>query len=112
NLFLRLPSQPEQNTRVYAAITRLQNGVLTQQQLMERSRRAPEDGEPSPSVLSDSQRVQLQKKSEALRSQIANSKIEDASVLRKQLTAVENRLQKLETEGKVAQTIIRSYEPS
>src|SRR6266576_300708 len=35
----------EQNTRVYAAITRLQNGVLTQQQLMERSRRAPEDGE-------------------------------------------------------------------
>src|SRR5438132_12468854 len=30
----------EQNTRVYAAITRLQNGMLTQQQLMERSRRA------------------------------------------------------------------------
>src|ERR1700737_1520943 len=34
----------EQNTRVYAAITRLQTGVLTQQQLMERSRRALEDG--------------------------------------------------------------------
>ncbi len=30
----------EQNTRVYAAITRLQTGALTQQQLMERSRRA------------------------------------------------------------------------
>src|SRR5882724_767929 len=102
----------EQNTRVYAAITRLQNGVLTQQELMERSRRAPEDGEPGPSVLSDSQRVQLEKKSEALRSQIAVSKTEDASVLRKQLAAVENRLQKLETEGKVAQTIIQSYEPS
>jgi hypothetical protein len=28
------------------------------------------------------------------------------------LTAVEGRLQKLETEGKVAQTIIPSYEPS
>jgi S1-C subfamily serine protease len=63
-------------------------------------------------VLSDSQKVELQKKSEALRSQIANSKTEDASVLRKQLTAVENRLQRLETEGKVAQTIIQSYEPS
>jgi len=102
----------EQNTRVYAAITRLQNGVLTQQQLMERSRRAPEDGERGPSPASDPQKVQLQKKSEALRSQIAISKTEDASVLRKQLTAVESRLQKLETEGKVAQTIIQSYEPS
>jgi len=102
----------EQNTRVYAAITRLQNGALTQQQLMERSRRAPEDGERGPSLASDSQKLQLQKKSEALRSQIAISKTEDASVLRKQLTAVESRLQKLETEGKVAQTIIQSYEPS
>jgi DNA-binding response OmpR family regulator/S1-C subfamily serine protease len=102
----------EQNTRVYAAITRLQNGALTQQQLMERSRRAPEDGERGSSLAGDSQKVQLQKKSEALKSQIAISKTEDASVLRKQLTAVENRLQKLETEGKVAQTIIQSYEPS
>ena len=102
----------EQNTRVYAAITRLQNGALTQQQLMERSRRALEDGERGPSPASDSQKLQLQKKSEALRSQIAISKTEDASVLRRQLTAVESRLQKLETEGKVAQTIIQSYEPS
>jgi serine protease Do len=102
----------EQNTRVYAAITRLQNGVLTQQQLMERSGRVPEDGERGASPASDPQKAQLQKKSEALRSQIAISKTEDASVLRKQLTAVESRLQKLETEGKVAQTIIQSYEPS
>jgi len=36
----------EQNTRVYAAITRLQaTGIQTQQQLMERSRRAREDEE-------------------------------------------------------------------
>src|SRR6202045_1090157 len=35
----------EQNTRVYAAITRLQTGALTEQQLMERSRRSLEDGE-------------------------------------------------------------------
>src|SRR6267154_1603916 len=32
--------------------------------------------------------------------------------MRNQLTAVQTRLQKLETEGKVAQTIIQSYEPS
>jgi serine protease Do len=102
----------EQNTRVYAAITRLQTGVLTQQQLMERSRRALEDGEHGPSLASDPQKLQLQKKSEDLRSQIAISKTENASTLQNQLAAVESRLQKLETEGKVAQTIIQSYEPS
>jgi len=102
----------EQNTRVYAAITRLQTGVRTQQQLMERSRRASEDGEHSSSPASDPQKLQLQKKSESLRSQIAISKTENGAVLQNQLTAVEDRLKKLETEGKIAQTIILSYEPS
>jgi CheY-like chemotaxis protein len=102
----------EQDTRVYAAITRLQTGMLTEQQLMERSRRALENGERGPSLPSDPQKLQLQKKSEDLRSQIAARNPEDASALQNQLTAVENRLQKLETEGKVAQTIIQSYEPS
>jgi S1-C subfamily serine protease/DNA-binding NarL/FixJ family response regulator len=102
----------EQNTRVYAAITRLQTGMLTQQQLMERSRRILDDRDHNPSLASDPQKLQLQKKSEDLRSQIASSKTENASALQNQLTAVDNRLQKLETEGKVAQTIIQSYEPS
>jgi DNA-binding response OmpR family regulator/S1-C subfamily serine protease len=102
----------QQNTRVYAAITRLQAGMLTQSQLMERLRRAPEDAERAPSLAGDMQKLQLQKQSEELRSQIATSRTENASALQNQLTAVESRLQKLETEGKVAQTIIRSYEPS
>ena len=102
----------EQNTRAYAAITRLQSGMLTQQQLMERSRRALEDLERSRSQASDPQKLQLQKKSEDLRSQIAAGKPENVSTLQSQLAAVDSRLQKLETEGKVAQTIIQSYEPS
>jgi DNA-binding response OmpR family regulator len=102
----------QQNTRVYAAITRLQTGMLTQQQLIERSRRAREDMERSSSLPTAEQKLQLQKKSEDLKSQIATSKAENASVLQSQLTAVESRLQKLETEGKVAETIIQSYEPS
>src|SRR4029077_7008735 len=85
----------EQNIRVYAAITRLQTGVLTQQQLMERSRRALEDGERGLSTAGDAQKLQLQKKSADLRSQIAISKTENASVLQNQLAAVESRLQKL-----------------
>src|SRR5271165_2507700 len=38
----------QQNARVYAAVTRLQTGVLTQQKLMERSRRTIEDSEADP----------------------------------------------------------------
>jgi len=102
----------QQNVRVYAAITRLQSGLLTQQQLMERSRRPVEAGERKPFLASDPQKLQLQKKSEDLRSQIAASKTEDGSTLQRQLAAVDSRLQKLETEGRVAQTIIQSYEPS
>src|SRR5216684_2198529 len=60
----------EQNTRVYAAITRLQTGVLTEQQLMERSRRALEDRDRGPSQAGDPQKLQLQKKSEDLRSPV------------------------------------------
>jgi S1-C subfamily serine protease len=102
----------EQNIRVYAAITRLQSGMLTEQKWMERSRSAPEGGGSGTSMASDPQKLQLQKKSEDLRSQIATSKAEDASALQRQLTAVQGRIQKLETEGKVAETIIDSYEPS
>src|SRR5467141_4045801 len=54
----------EQNTRVYAAITRLQTGVMTEQQLMERSRRALEDRDRGSSQASDPQKLELQKKSE------------------------------------------------
>ena len=102
----------EQNTRVYAAITRLQTGVLTQQQLVERSRRALEDRDRGPSPAGDPQTFQLQKKSEDLRAQIKTSKTEDVSVLQGQLAAVESRLQKIETDGKFAERIIQAYEPS
>jgi hypothetical protein len=102
----------QQNTRVYAAITRLQTGIVTQEKLVDRSRRALDDGERGPSPAGDSQKLELRKKSEELRSQLASSNTENASALQSQLTAVESRLQKLETEGKVAQTIIQSYEPS
>src|SRR3984893_1410998 len=102
----------EQNTRVYAAITRLQTGVLTEQQLMERSRRALEDRDRGLSQAGGAQKLQLQKKSEDLRSQIATSKTENVSVLQSQLAAVESRLQKMETDGKFAERIIQAYEPS
>jgi DNA-binding response OmpR family regulator/S1-C subfamily serine protease len=102
----------EQNTRVYAAITRLQTGVLTEQQLTERSRRALENTDRSPSQASDPQKLRLLKKSEDLKSQIATSGPGNASALENQLAAVESRLQKIETDGKFAERIIQAYEPS
>lgn len=102
----------EQNVRVYAAITRLQAGVLTPQRLTERSRRALQDMGGDPSRAGDPKQLQLQKKSEDLRAQIATSKTEDSPALQNQLTAVEDRLQKLETQGQIGQTIIQSYERS
>ena len=102
----------QQNTRVYAAITRLQSAVVTQQNLIDRSRRALEDAQRTPSPASASEKVELQKQSQNLRSQIAVSKTENISELQSQLSLVEGRLRRLETEGKVAQTIIESYEPS
>jgi DNA-binding response OmpR family regulator len=102
----------QQNTRVFAAITRLQSGMLTQQQLIDRSRRALQDVERNPLPASDSEKLHLQKQSRDLKTEIAISKSENASALQNQLDAVEGRLQRLETEGKVAQTIIQSYEPS
>jgi serine protease Do len=102
----------QQTTRVYAAITRLQAGMLTQQQLMDGARRAMEDSQGNLSSARDSEKLQLQKQSRDLESQIAINKTENISALQNQLSGVQQRLQRLETEGKVAQTVIQSYEPS
>jgi DNA-binding response OmpR family regulator len=102
----------QENIRVYAAITRLQSGMLTEQQLMDRSQRTLAEVQRDPSLARDSQRLQLRKQSEDLKSQIANSGTGNSSALQNQLSAVETRLQRLESEGTVAQTIIQSYEPS
>jgi S1-C subfamily serine protease/CheY-like chemotaxis protein len=79
-----------ENVRVYAAITRLQTGALSQQSLLQRSRRSLANQTPG----------------------TAGSPLEDSASLRNQVTAVEGRLQKLETEGKNANTIIDADEPS
>ena len=102
----------QQNMRVYAALTRLQSGMLTQEQLMDRSYQRLAEVQHDPSQAKDSQKLQLQKQSEDLRAQIASGAAENSSGLGKQLSTVEARLRRLESEGTVAQTIIQSYEPS
>jgi DNA-binding response OmpR family regulator/S1-C subfamily serine protease len=79
-----------ENVRVYSAIKRLQTGVLSQQSLLERSRQSLEN--PTPGT--------------------AGSPSKDTATLENQVATVEGRLQKLESEGRVAQTIIDADEPS
>jgi serine protease Do len=102
----------QENTRVYAAITRLQSGMLTQEKLMDSSHRALEEVKRDPALAKDSQKLQLRKQSEDLKSKIASGSADNVSSLRSQLSAVEARLQRLEAEGTVAQNIIQSYESS
>jgi DNA-binding response OmpR family regulator/S1-C subfamily serine protease len=68
-----------ENVRVYTAITRLQTNALSQESLLERSRQT------------SATKSDLPEKNAALQNQVA---------------AVEGRLQKLESEGQVAHTII------
>jgi len=102
----------QQNTRVYAALTRLQSGVVSQQQLLALSRREAENAQRDPSPPTPSEMALLQKQSRELRSEIGSSQTENSGALRTQLSAVQDRLHRLETEGTVAQTIIQAYEPS
>jgi S1-C subfamily serine protease/CheY-like chemotaxis protein len=99
-----------ENSRVYAAISRLQTGVLSQQGLMERSRRSLGNQLPSPTVMNDPQ--ESQPANEGRRSQTTNSRPKDTAALENQVASVEGRLQKLENEGQVAHTIIDAYQPS
>jgi serine protease Do len=106
-------STQQQNTRVYAAITRLQTGALTEKQLIDRSHRVLEHVQNDPSPQRDPEELKLQKQSHDLRSQIASSGTQNiSSALQSQLSVVEERLQRLEAGGKIAQTIIQTYEPS
>ena len=78
------------NVRVYAAVTRLQTGALSQQSLLERSRQSLANQSPG----------------------TTSSQTEDTAALKNKVTTVEGRLEKLESEGKVAHTIIDADEPS
>ena len=99
-----------EDVRVYAAITRLQTGALSQQSLMERSRQrlasqtagANSVGEPQPS----------RGAGQGDGSPTAGNQADNTDALKSQVAKVEGRLEKLENEGSVAHTIIDAYEPS
>src|SRR5262249_30010913 len=98
--------------QVYAAINRLQAGIQTLQQPPARASRNREIEDVKAFAAAGAEKLRLIKETEQLKLKLAAGKAQESAVLKNQLSAVEGRLQKLETENKFAENIIQSYEPS
>ncbi len=92
-----------------AEIARLNGGLLQEGELLGRveKERASLDASAAAGT-----RESLKAKTEAIRREIAASGETDDQSLEKQLQATENRLNHLESEGRIAETIVRTYGPS
>ena len=99
-----------ENVRVYAAITRLQTGALSQQNLIGRSRQSLASQTASPSAMTGPQ--SSQGAGPENRSGAARNADDDTTALKTQVATVESRLERLENQGSVAHTIIDNDEPS
>lgn len=108
--FLYWRSQ-KQTVRVYSALAKLQTGIATERELIELARRAKTQTERN-ATSTEAQRQILKRENEELHEKVARSDPSQVAELEKQLRASNERLEKLESEKTVAETVIRSYSPS
>jgi len=101
----------KQSNRVYAALAKMQTGISGEHELMELARRAKtqEQTVVSPTEV---ERQSLKQRNQELKEKMATAKVPEVAELQKQLRASNDRLQKLETESKIAEDVIRSYSSS
>ncbi|HEY6443727.1 MAG TPA: trypsin-like peptidase domain-containing protein [Candidatus Acidoferrales bacterium] len=92
-----------------AEIARLNGGLLEEGELLDR---VEKDRASLDANAAGGTRESLKAKSEAIRKEIAAGGETDDQSLEKQLQATENRLNHLESEGRIAETIVRTYGPS
>lgn len=92
-----------------AEIARLNGGLLQQGELL---RRVEQERASLSANTAEGTRESLKAKSEAIRKKIAAGGDTDDQSLQKQLQTTENRLNRLETEGRIAETIVHTYGPS
>jgi serine protease Do len=95
--------------RAYAVIAQLERSAHRQDKLVAEARSARADLQQG-DVLQ--QKQQLRQQSEELRQKISSAPADDATSLRKQLDETTNRLQRIETESRTAEDVIRAYAPS
>lgn len=99
-----------EDVRVYAAITHMQSGTLSQQKLIERSHQSLASQTASADAINAPQPPLRAKKE--VGSSTGGDQVDNTAALKSQMASVEGRLEKLENEGHVARTIIDEYEPS
>ena len=92
-----------------AEIARLNGGLMQQGELL---RRVEEERASLSANAAEGPRETLKAKSEAIRKKIAANGDTDDQSLEKQLQTTENRLSRLENEGRIAETIVHTYGPS
>lgn len=94
-----------------AEIARLNTGLGAQGELLRRAEQARGSME-AQSRSNSAVRDSLKAQSDDLRKRVASADGADADSLKKQLADTQNRLKLLESEGKIAQTIVRNHGPS
>jgi S1-C subfamily serine protease/DNA-binding NarL/FixJ family response regulator len=92
-----------------AEIARLNGGLMQQGELL---KRVEEERASLSANTAEGTRESLKAKTEAIRKKIAAGGDTDDQSLETQLQATENRLNRLENEGKIAETIVHTYGPS
>ena len=102
--FLFARSAQKETARSNSLLTKLEGGFIRQQDLIAQARklRTVQDSEAVPAAA----KGELQQKAADLKAQMATANPNDAAGLQKQLADTNLRLQKLEAQGSVAQTII------
>ena len=92
-----------------AEVARLNGGILQQGELLRRAEQARASLTTSGAL---GTRESLQAQTEEIRKKIAADGNTDGESLKKQLQQAQNRLSRLENEGRVAETIVHTYGPS
>lgn len=101
-----------ESDRAYAAIRKLEMNEANETQLMARVNKMRTEIELSTATALNVHREKLEQQTEDIRARMAAANSEEVAALRKQLTDTNAHLQRIESEAKVAQTIISNYSPS
>jgi S1-C subfamily serine protease/CheY-like chemotaxis protein len=90
-----------------AEVAQLNGGILQQGELLRRAEQAR-----ASLTASDATRESLKAQTEEIRQKIAADGDTDSESLKRQFQETQNRLRRLESEGRVAETIVHTYGPS
>jgi DNA-binding response OmpR family regulator len=106
--FLFAHSAQKVTQRSNAMLAKLEGGIVRQQDLIAEARklRAEQGGQSGALVADRAAKDDLKKQAEDLKAKMATANSDDAAGLQKQLQETNSRLQRLETQGQAAQSII------